>query len=180
MVQTSTVVTASVATVITGALAYAAYFDYKRRAEPEFRRNLRRNERQRLAPRRRTRRQSQLQRQKTREAVANAIEEGFPATPPRGKSNTLFEAALAFYKALKVYPSPGDLIGIYDQTVSKQVLDILAELIAADPTLKIGTNAEGESVPVMPLPSASTKSLRGDAELRSSSLATDLPRISKR
>lgn len=33
-------------------------------------------------------------------------------------SRTL-EAALAFYKALKVYPTPGDLIGIYDKTVSK-------------------------------------------------------------
>ena len=29
------------------------------------------------------------------------------------------EAALAFYKGLKVYPSPGDLITIYDKTVSK-------------------------------------------------------------
>jgi len=29
------------------------------------------------------------------------------------------DAALAFYKALKVYPQPGDLIGIYDKTVSK-------------------------------------------------------------
>ena len=29
------------------------------------------------------------------------------------------EAALAFYKALKVYPQPGDLISIYDKTVDK-------------------------------------------------------------
>jgi MAS20 protein import receptor. len=29
------------------------------------------------------------------------------------------EAALCFYKALKVYPTPGDLINIYDKTVSK-------------------------------------------------------------
>lgn len=29
------------------------------------------------------------------------------------------DAALAFYKALKVYPQPGDLIGIYDKTVEK-------------------------------------------------------------
>ncbi|MBE3047563.1 hypothetical protein IMZ48_34630 [Candidatus Bathyarchaeota archaeon] len=34
-------------------------------------------------------------------------------------ATTLFDAAIAFYKALKVYPSPGDLINIYDQTVSK-------------------------------------------------------------
>jgi import receptor subunit TOM20 len=29
------------------------------------------------------------------------------------------EAALSFYKALKVYPTPGDLISIYDKTVEK-------------------------------------------------------------
>lgn len=29
------------------------------------------------------------------------------------------EAALAFYRGLKVYPQPGDLISIYDKTVPK-------------------------------------------------------------
>lgn len=29
------------------------------------------------------------------------------------------ESALAFYKGLKVYPAPGDLIRIYDSTVPK-------------------------------------------------------------
>jgi hypothetical protein len=35
------------------------------------------------------------------------------------------EAALAFYKALKVYPQPKDLISIYDKTVPKECLEIL-------------------------------------------------------
>lgn len=166
MVQTSTVVTASVATAVTGFLAYAVYFDFKRRAEPEFRRNLRRNERRQVRSEKEDQKaQTQLQRQKVRLAVAAAIEEGFPRDPSEremyfmeqvskgevlgAEPDTLFDAALAFYKALKVYPSPGDLIGIYDQTVSKQVLDILAELIAADPTLKIGTNSDADA-PTMP------------------------------
>jgi import receptor subunit TOM20 len=34
-------------------------------------------------------------------------------------AENLIEAALAFYKALKVYPNPSDLIGIYDKTVAK-------------------------------------------------------------
>lgn len=29
------------------------------------------------------------------------------------------DSALAFYKALKVYPTPNDLISIYDKTVDK-------------------------------------------------------------
>ncbi|KAL2107422.1 hypothetical protein VUR80DRAFT_5265 [Thermomyces stellatus] len=167
MVQTSTIVTASVATAVTGFLAYAVYFDYKRRSEPDFRRGLRRNERRQVrAEKEEAKARSQQQRQKVKQAVAAAVDEGFPKDPSEKEMyfmeqvskgevlgadpNTLFESALAFYKALKVYPSPGDLIGIYDQTVSKQVLDILAELIAADPTLKIGPNANSSATSGMP------------------------------
>ena len=55
------------------------------------------------------------------------------------------EAALCFYKALKVYPQPKDLISIYDKTVPKEVLEILAEMVAMDAGLKLGTftGAEG-------------------------------------
>lgn len=158
MVQTSTVVTASVATLVTGLLAYAAYFDHQRRCNAEFRRDLRRNERrQARVQKEEVKAHSSAQREMVRAAVTNAIDEGFPREPSEmemyfmemvskgevlsSDPNTLFEAALAFYKALKVYPSPGDLITIYDQTVPKQVLDILAEFIAADPTLNIGGSA---------------------------------------
>ena len=48
------------------------------------------------------------------------------------------EAALCFYKALKVYPQPRELISIYDKTVPKPVIDILAEMIATDPTIDVG------------------------------------------
>ena len=48
------------------------------------------------------------------------------------------DAALCFYKALKVYPQPKDLIGIYDKTVPKETLEILAEMIAQDESLKVG------------------------------------------
>ena len=48
------------------------------------------------------------------------------------------EAALCFYKALKVYPQPNDLIAIYDKTVPKPVLDIMAEMIATDSSISVG------------------------------------------
>ncbi len=74
-----------------------------------------------------------------------------PRPPPAANA---IESALHFYKALKVYPTPGDLIRIYDQTVSKvssfpqeqcleatltpqSILDILAEMIAVDSELNI-------------------------------------------
>ena len=53
------------------------------------------------------------------------------------------EAALCFYKALKVYPQPKDLITIYDKTVPKPVIDILAEMIAVDPSIKVGDFGQG-------------------------------------
>jgi import receptor subunit TOM20 len=59
------------------------------------------------------------------------------------------EAALCFYKALKVYPQPSDLVSIYDKTVPKPVLDILAEMIATDPSVNIrgygGSDSAGSS-----------------------------------
>lgn len=41
----------------------------------------------------------------------------FDLTEFSGTDNV--EAALCFYKALKVYPQPSDLITIYDKTVPK-------------------------------------------------------------
>lgn len=57
------------------------------------------------------------------------------------------EAALCFYKALKVYPQPRDLIQIYDKTVPKPVIDILAEMIAQDPTISVGPFGQSSSGP---------------------------------
>ena len=42
-----------------------------------------------------------------------------------------------------MYPQPGDLINIYDKTVPKPVLDILAEMIATDPTINVGSGSGG-------------------------------------
>ncbi|KDN69661.1 putative MAS20 protein import receptor [Colletotrichum sublineola] len=66
------------------------------------------------------------------------------------------DAALAFYKGLKVYPTPGDLISIYDKTIPKPVLDVLAEMIAYDDTLQIsqyqgGINADLSNMPTVGL-----------------------------
>ena len=47
-------------------------------------------------------------------------------------------AALCFYKGLKVYPEPRALISIYDNTVPKDILEILASMVAQDKSLKIG------------------------------------------
>lgn len=45
-----------------------------------------------------------------------------------------------------MYPQPKDLISIYDKTVPKEVLEILAEMVAMDAGLKLGSfTGEGGS-----------------------------------
>ncbi|RBQ95516.1 hypothetical protein VDGD_00535 [Verticillium dahliae] len=79
MVQSSTIVTASVAAAATGVVAYLFYFDYQRRANANFRRDLRRNERkQHRAEKEEAQLETVRQRQAIAQAVVQAKEEGFP------------------------------------------------------------------------------------------------------
>ncbi|EOD43562.1 Protein import receptor MAS20-related protein [Neofusicoccum parvum] len=161
-VKTSTVVLASVGVAVTGFVAYAFYFDYKRRNDVEFRKALKReSKKQARAAKEEAEAGQAQQRILIREAVDRANEEGFPRDPEEvegyfmqevahGEQMTQdagadpIEAALCFYKALKVYPQPKELINIYDKTVPKPILDILAEMIAHDKSIPIGKPSADE------------------------------------
>ena len=172
MVQTSTIVAATVGTIATGILgrrrlpstsralliyldlAYAVYFDHRRRTDPNFRKQLKReSRRQARAAKEEAEANNTRQRQAIRAAVEEAKEEGFPVDVEEKEAYFMqevakgegfsaegsdlavgfhpliansfcsgtdnIEAALCFYKALKVYPQPSDLITIYDKTVPK-------------------------------------------------------------
>ncbi|RPA88036.1 protein import receptor MAS20 [Ascobolus immersus RN42] len=153
--------------VITGAASLlaigcdAVYFDYKRRHDVEFRKALKK-EKKRAAKAEKEQAQAGMAAQKARirELVDEAKAEGFPSDVeeretffmnevargeglcqegmevPEGQEKVV-DAALCFYKALKVYPQPKDLISIYDKTVPKPVLDILAEMIAKDSSINL-------------------------------------------
>jgi import receptor subunit TOM20 len=150
----STIAAISVGTVVTGFLAYAVYFDHKRRNDADFRKQLKReSKRTQRAAKEQEEAQGAEQKKAIREAVASANEEGFPKDPEeveayfmqevaqgegmvqKGKHEGCYscgledancsagadnvEAALCFYRALKVYPNPRELINIYDKTVPK-------------------------------------------------------------
>lgn len=99
--------------------------------------------------------QGAAQRDQIKQAVNAARDEGFPTDLEEKEAYFMgqvakgeglcaegsdnIEAALAFYKALKVYPQPKDLISIYDKTVPKEVLEVLAEMVALDPGLSLGS-----------------------------------------
>lgn len=67
-------------TWLTGAkIAYAVYFDHKRRTDPEFRKSLKReSRRQARAAREEAEAQGAQQKEAIKRAVKNAIDEGFP------------------------------------------------------------------------------------------------------
>ncbi|KAK8161186.1 mitochondrial outer membrane translocase complex, subunit Tom20 domain-containing protein [Phyllosticta citrichinensis] len=164
-----TLTIAGVGAVVTGVVAYAFYFDYKRRNDAEFRKALKR-ESKKLA--RAAKEEAEAgaveQRKSIHEAVDRVNDDGFPKEDPeevegyfmqevaRGEqlsqddtgSNQL-DAALCFYKALKVYPNPGELVTIYDKTVPKPILDILAEMIAYDKSIPIGKSAAAKPEPTV-------------------------------
>ncbi|MCJ1311815.1 hypothetical protein MMC25_005488 [Agyrium rufum] len=135
-------------------LAYAVYFDHKRRTDVNFRKNLKREARRTARQAREEADAAGKERaQAVKAAMKQAEEDGFPTNVEEkevffmqevGEGERMCQdgtdpvtAALAFYKALKVYPQPSDLINIYDKTVPKPVLDILAEMIAEDPAIKL-------------------------------------------
>ncbi|KAF1993010.1 protein import receptor MAS20 [Amniculicola lignicola CBS 123094] len=168
-VKKSTIAAIGVGTIVTGILAYAVYFDHRRRTDPDFRKALKRESKKtQRAAKEAAEAQGKEQKIRIREAVARANEEGFPKDPEevegyfmqevaqgeglcqQGNANTLtgadsIEAALCFYRALKVYPNPRELINIYDKTVPKPVLDVLADMIAVDTTIPVGSNAPSEA-----------------------------------
>ncbi|KAL5359900.1 mitochondrial outer membrane translocase complex, subunit Tom20 domain-containing protein [Aspergillus floccosus] len=158
--RTSTLVAATAGTIVTGLLAYAVYFDHKRQTDPEFRRALKRNNRRHArAVKEEAEAQGAQEREAIKKAVQQAKDEGFPTDLEEkeayfmgqvAKGESLcaegadkLEAALCFYRALKVYPQPKDLISIYDKTVPKEVLEVLAEMVALDAGLKLGSFTGG-------------------------------------
>ncbi|KAL9103907.1 MAG: hypothetical protein Q9163_001100 [Psora crenata] len=148
--KTSTILLASAAAIATGFLGKLRHF--RKALKRESRREAR-------AAREEAEAQGAEQKKAIRDAVEQAKEEGFPTEiedkeayfmQEVGRGETLcqdelyrVQAAICFYKALKVYPQPRDLISIYDKTVPKPVIDILAEMIALDPTISVTMSAAG-------------------------------------
>ncbi len=90
----STVAAISVGTVVTGVLAYAIYFDHKRRNDPEFRRALKRESRRsQRAAKEEAEAHGAEQKKAIRDAVAAANEEGFPKDPEEIEAYFMQEVA---------------------------------------------------------------------------------------
>ena len=152
----STIAAASFGVLATSALAYLVYFDHRRQTDPEFRRALRRDaKKQARAAKDEADAAGSALRRRVKEAVDAANANEFPTQPEERErffmkeitegevtaqtgmdhvalralliAQDPFEAALCFYRGLKVYPSPSALLPSLDKMLPK-VCDWLVDV----------------------------------------------------
>ncbi|KAJ3740960.1 hypothetical protein DFH05DRAFT_1507880 [Lentinula detonsa] len=135
-------------------VAYAVYFDYKRRNDVDFRKKLKKDKKRvdksiasskaSLPPD-----SSAVSADELREALEQVKAEQVPASPEQKEAYFMAQvasgeqlslkgpmfslpAALAFYRALRVYPSPVELMVIYQKTVPEPIFKLVIELTNLD------------------------------------------------
>ncbi|KAJ7044815.1 hypothetical protein C8F04DRAFT_1069626 [Mycena alexandri] len=146
-----------------GIIAYAVYFDYKRRTDSEFRKQIRKEKRRvdkSLAQSREALvSENEISEEELRQALKQIKSEAQPSTQEARETYFMTQvgmgeqlaargepfhlpAAMAFYRALAVYPSPTELLAIYQKTVPESVVKIILALMNLDFAEKIGAYFE--------------------------------------
>lgn len=162
--KTSQIVLASLSVLSVAGIGYAVYFDHRRRTDPAFRKSLRKESKKSS----KADKKAAAQRAQQEEGFIQELlqEVRAPGTFPAGVEEReqyflkyvslgeqLFamgpeqylEAAAAFFKALKVYPQPVELIMIYQKAVPKEVFDTIMRIVSKDIATGGGEGAEGMS-----------------------------------
>ncbi|ODQ77322.1 hypothetical protein BABINDRAFT_15569 [Babjeviella inositovora NRRL Y-12698] len=144
-------------------LGYAVYFDYSRRNSADFRKQLRRNKKVLQTEEKAAK--DKNNRAKTtymKLAVETSLLTDPLPTDLAGKETYFMaqvsqaeklaavpgqdvEAAVAFYKALCVYPKPSDLLAIYQKSVPENVYELIILAIATHPPQSLA-NILGDSI----------------------------------
>ncbi|KAI5453011.1 mitochondrial import receptor subunit tom20 [Naganishia albida] len=169
------------AVVATGFVGYAAWFDYKRRNDPVFRKNLKREHKKIHASAAKEEKVRKVKNTAMLKASLVEISKETLPTSPQEREQYFMEqvamgeglaaagpinevpAALCFYRALRVYPSPVELIMIYQKTVPASIFALLMELTSLDleagkdvPTAKPSAADVDDETPAVTAAPAST------------------------
>ncbi|KAG0150934.1 hypothetical protein CROQUDRAFT_87391 [Cronartium quercuum f. sp. fusiforme G11] len=150
MPTTRQVLTIGGISVLTAGISYCFYFDYKRRNDPAFRKKLLKEQRRLSKQKQTSSKNASRDAEKMLEAAVAAVNaEPLPKTN-EGKENYFMEqvgmgemlagrlpqgtvpAAISFFKAYKVYPSPQELMMIYQRTMPTEVFALVVEMIKLD------------------------------------------------
>ncbi|ESK86814.1 mitochondrial import receptor subunit tom20 [Moniliophthora roreri MCA 2997] len=151
--RSTSVLTIAGVTLLTGFVAYALYFDYKRRNNVEFRKNLRKQKKRvdkSIASSQASEAAaSAVSQAELRQALEQVKKEPVPASPDQKEAYFMSQvgageqlslqgpdfhlpAAMSFYRALRVYPSPVELMVIYQKTVPEPIFKLVIELTNLD------------------------------------------------
>ncbi|THH31317.1 hypothetical protein EUX98_g2883 [Antrodiella citrinella] len=147
--RASTIFTVAGVTVLGGLVAYAVYFDYRRRNDNEFRRKLRKDKKKVKAAQSDAVQASAVKPEDIRAALLKVREEELPENQEEKEAYFLksvdlgerlchqgptfhLDSALSFYRALRVYPSPVELVMIYQKTVPEPVFKIVMDMMQLD------------------------------------------------
>lgn len=149
--KTSQIVLTSLSVLGVAGIGYAVYFDHRRRNDPAFRKSLRKeSKKSSKADRRAAAKRAQQEDSFIQELLQEVRAPGtFPAGVEEREqyflkyvslgeqlfamgSDKYLEAAAAFFKALKVYPQPVELIMIYQKAVPKEVFDTIMRIVSKD------------------------------------------------
>ncbi|GAC97041.1 import receptor subunit tom-20 [Pseudozyma hubeiensis SY62] len=157
--KTSQIVLTSLSVLGVAGLGYAVYFDHRRRTDPAFRKSLRKESKKTSkADKKQAAKRAQqeegfieelLQEIRTPGVFPSGVEEReqyFLKYVSLGEqlfamgTDKYLDAAAAFFRALKVYPQPVELIMIYQKAVPKEVFDTIMKIVSKD----IATGGGGE------------------------------------
>lgn len=145
-------------TLATGALGYAIYFDYMRRNSPEFRRSLRKQAEKVQAEEKRRTEVLKARQKLALRAVLREIQSEEPPSSPEQQEAYFQEqvamgerlatqgpeqhvtAASHFYRALRVYPQPVELLMIYQKVVPAPIFALVIELTQVPGISPMGGN----------------------------------------
>ncbi|KAF9986981.1 hypothetical protein BGZ65_005488 [Modicella reniformis] len=148
--KTSTIVAVTVGTLAIATVGYAIYFDQKRRNNPDFRRKLKKEKKRAMKQiKEEEKKKITKNAQTVEEALASIKEDEFPSSMEEREkfcmaqlaageelfnqgSDGFPRAAICFYKALKVYPAPADLIMVYQKTIPPDVFTLVMNMLSTD------------------------------------------------
>ncbi|KAI8141852.1 protein import receptor MAS20, partial [Fennellomyces sp. T-0311] len=148
--KTQTVALWTAGAVAALGLGYIVYFDYQRRSDPNFRKKLKQARKKAAKNAKQKQEVGQAEKIKLIESVIlETAKETFPTSPEErekyfmaqvsagetltGKGEEYYnEAVLPFYKALKVYPAPMELMMIYQKTIPDPVFQIILNILSIE------------------------------------------------
>lgn len=146
-----------IAATATFALGYVAYFDYQRRHNASFRKQLSKSKKAAAqASKASDAASKQVKVQLVKEILVKSLtedpiptdvhkkEEFFMTSVTMGEQlasipGNELEAALQFYRALSIYPNPTDILNIYQKSIPPAVYEYVIMMIAINPPSSVAS-----------------------------------------